>query len=256
VVEQNGEDWFNEQSEDKQRELMGREFFDAWKGGQFSFSDLATKREDAVYGQMTTATPLKDLISKVDESILPVPYNVEESPIDWVVKNQLSDADLPISHTDGLGSIAFNEDDLIRGRFTTDITGAYGMYDPRSKVITLASNADNVHVIGAETVIHEIGHHVHLSRITDDAATIWADISKNGTRALISNYAKSNQGEHFAEAYRAYARGDRYRKTLKNLEADSYRFMTILFRSNSKYLLPEGSEIGLDQFWIRYDPSR
>ena len=62
IVEQTGEEWFNGLSEDKQRDLMGPEFYDAWKGGSFGLSDMHHKEEDDVYGYMTTQTPLWELL--------------------------------------------------------------------------------------------------------------------------------------------------------------------------------------------------
>jgi len=62
VVEQNGEDWFNEQSEDKQRELMGPEFYDAWRGGAFGLREMVNTQHDDVYGAMKATTPLYDLL--------------------------------------------------------------------------------------------------------------------------------------------------------------------------------------------------
>jgi SPP1 gp7 family putative phage head morphogenesis protein len=60
VVTDTGEEWFNQQSEAYQREALGPGKYDAWKEGKFEFSQLATKREDAVYGQMTNAATLKE----------------------------------------------------------------------------------------------------------------------------------------------------------------------------------------------------
>ena len=62
IVEQTGEEWFNELPEAKQQELMGKEFYDAWKGGAFNLSDMHHKEEDDVYGQMTNVTPLWQLL--------------------------------------------------------------------------------------------------------------------------------------------------------------------------------------------------
>ena len=62
VIEQTGEEWFGQQSEDFQKQALGPMKYDAWKNNQFSFRDLATKREDPVYGQMTTATPFWELM--------------------------------------------------------------------------------------------------------------------------------------------------------------------------------------------------
>ena len=61
-IEQSGEDWFNSLDEAKQKELMGPEFYEAWKGGAFQLSDMPHKVEDPVYGWMTTEKPLWDLL--------------------------------------------------------------------------------------------------------------------------------------------------------------------------------------------------
>lgn len=61
-VTQSGEDWFNNLPEAKQKELMGPEFWQAWKGGAFELADMPHKVEDDVYGSMTTSRPLWDLL--------------------------------------------------------------------------------------------------------------------------------------------------------------------------------------------------
>lgn len=61
-IEQSGEKWFNSLSETDQQRLMGKEFYNAWKGGAFELKDMPHKVEDAVYGNMTTARPLWDLL--------------------------------------------------------------------------------------------------------------------------------------------------------------------------------------------------
>jgi hypothetical protein len=63
VEMQSGEDWFNEQDEATQRGIMGDTKYEAWKDGQFEFSQLVTNTPNDVYGNMKTVTPLKDLIS-------------------------------------------------------------------------------------------------------------------------------------------------------------------------------------------------
>jgi hypothetical protein len=61
-VEQSGEDWFGEQSETKQRELMGKEKYESWQGGAFNFGELAGSHVDDVYGRMTAEAPLWQLL--------------------------------------------------------------------------------------------------------------------------------------------------------------------------------------------------
>jgi len=60
--EQTGEDWFSTLSEAQQKEMMGAQTWDAWKGGAFKFDDFATHKHDDVYGDMLAKTPLKDLL--------------------------------------------------------------------------------------------------------------------------------------------------------------------------------------------------
>jgi hypothetical protein len=64
IVDQTGEDWFNELPESQQRGLMGDSKYEAWKENKFEFGQLATKHSDDVYGQMTTETALKDLLGE------------------------------------------------------------------------------------------------------------------------------------------------------------------------------------------------
>lgn len=201
--------------------------------------------------------PKGEEAAAVEEEQKPEGYTIADSPTDWLVEIELEEAKLPLSHTDGLVEINFNEGSLIQNKYEGKITEAYGVYNPVSKVITLSSNADNVAVYGGNTILHEIGHHVHLANMTNEAALEWSKISvNNGAFARISAYARTNQGEHFAEAYRAYARGGSYRAGLRNLEPNTYNFMRNLFKENSKYILPENEFAGIDQFWIRYNPAK
>lgn len=59
-----GEDWFKSQPEDVQRNIMGDARYEAWKDGKFAWGDMAQERDDPVFGQMKTETPLKDLVKE------------------------------------------------------------------------------------------------------------------------------------------------------------------------------------------------
>ena len=61
-IEQSGEEWFDGLDESRQKELMGPEFHEAWKGGAFQLNEMISKSEDTVYGEMTTVTPLWQLL--------------------------------------------------------------------------------------------------------------------------------------------------------------------------------------------------
>lgn len=167
---------------------------------------------------------------------------IDNGPTAFLARLEIEQADLPASHHNGLEGVHFNEGSYIHSG-TTD---AFGTYDPATRRIDLASNAPdrgayggNISVYGGQTVIHEIGHHVHLAKLTDDAAAEWERISGNGENARISAYAGTCRGEHFSEAYRAYF-GKDHRAKLKNLEPETYKFMASLNRAGSKKFLPEG----------------
>lgn len=60
--EQTGEDWFKEQPEAMQKQMMGSQTWDAWQGGAFKFDEFATHRHDDIYGDMLARRPLWDLL--------------------------------------------------------------------------------------------------------------------------------------------------------------------------------------------------
>jgi hypothetical protein len=60
--EATGKDWFEKQDEATQRSMMGKDKFDAWKGGAFQFSELSSEHKDDVYGNMRGETPLWQLL--------------------------------------------------------------------------------------------------------------------------------------------------------------------------------------------------
>jgi SPP1 gp7 family putative phage head morphogenesis protein len=59
---QNGEEWFKQQDEATQKQILGAGKYEAWKDGKFDFSQLAQHSDDATFGKMWTETPLKDLV--------------------------------------------------------------------------------------------------------------------------------------------------------------------------------------------------
>ena len=59
---QSGEDWFKEQPEAMQKQMMGAQTWDAWQGGAFKFDEFATHKHDDVYGDMLSKKPLWELL--------------------------------------------------------------------------------------------------------------------------------------------------------------------------------------------------
>jgi hypothetical protein len=175
--------------------------------------------------------------------------SIDKSPIDHLVRYEIDR--IPNHHLDGLAGISFAENSWIKANnaATGRITEAAGLYQPDTRKITLASNVDNIHVIGGNVTSHEVGHHVHMAKMTDAAADEWRSISENGKHARISAYARTNSGEHFAEAYRAYSSEGNKRKALRSLEPASYKFMQSLSKPDSKKLLPQGKYFSGD--WMK-----
>lgn len=64
-VEQSGEAWFGEQSEELQKKMMGGKW-DAWHDGKFDFGQLSTISHSDVFGDMRGEISLKDLLSLVE----------------------------------------------------------------------------------------------------------------------------------------------------------------------------------------------
>jgi len=63
-IEQTGAEWFTQQDEATQRNVMGDAKFEAWNDGKFEFSALSREYENDVFGTMRGSTPLKDLIGE------------------------------------------------------------------------------------------------------------------------------------------------------------------------------------------------
>ncbi len=55
--------WFREQPEARQIGMMGRARWTAWRDDAFEWRQLSRTYRDAVYGEMRTETPLRDLVS-------------------------------------------------------------------------------------------------------------------------------------------------------------------------------------------------
>jgi len=159
-------------------------------------------------------------------------------------------ADIPSEHYGGLSTISSGSQgvDMVttaRVSSGSDVVRVLGYYRPSTAEIVL-SGGDNIATIGGGTLHHEIGHHVHERRLTSEADAEWRGISDNGRNASISAYARTSRGEHFAEAYRAYAKGGNDRARLRRAEPRAYQFMAKVFRRGSKMLNPDGRLGGID----------
>jgi hypothetical protein len=57
-----GKDWFKEQDEETQRNIIGDAKWDAWQDGKFELEDLVTKTQDDTWGGSVKPTPLSELV--------------------------------------------------------------------------------------------------------------------------------------------------------------------------------------------------
>jgi hypothetical protein len=62
VIQETGVQWFERQNEATQRAMMGREYYDAWKGGAFQLPELSTVYHNDVYGDMRGEARLWQLL--------------------------------------------------------------------------------------------------------------------------------------------------------------------------------------------------
>lgn len=77
IVQQTGEQWFNNLDPAKQEKMMGTTIFDAWKQNKISLSDLSGKYSDPVFGAMRGVPSLTALGLKVK---LPAPIPAAPMP--------------------------------------------------------------------------------------------------------------------------------------------------------------------------------
>lgn len=85
---------------------------------------------------------------------------------------------------------------------------------------------------------HEIGHHAHMSKITDAASAEWAKISNHGLRCRVSEYGMQSTTEHFAEVFALYSIPGA-REELRVKEPAAHAFMERLWRDKSMWR-PDG----------------
>jgi hypothetical protein len=55
--------WFEEQSPDVQRRMLGAGRYEAWRNGKFDLQEIARLHVDPVWGNSWQERPLKDLVN-------------------------------------------------------------------------------------------------------------------------------------------------------------------------------------------------
>ena len=166
---------------------------------------------------------------------------IASGPTAGVIATSLEN--VPTHHRDGLTQIALADSGaFLRPNQSKETGWTSGQHDPEARAILLSQNVDNIHVIGGRVAVHEVGHHVHLRKLTADAAAEWDTYSQKGTTARISAYARTNQGEHFAEAYKNYFGTPSMRKRLRATEPAAYSFMQRLNKPGNRWMLADGTQ--------------
>ncbi|RMF00815.1 MAG: hypothetical protein D6768_11945 [Chloroflexi bacterium] len=99
-------------------------------------------------------------------------------------------------------------------------------------------NADDL----LDTLVHEIGHNVHMNirqenpEFYETWTNLFTDSQKlfeSGGTGFVSDYARSNKSEDFAESYRAYVRNP---AALLRANPEKYEFMRQNVFNNREYL--------------------
>ncbi len=145
------------------------------------------------------------------------------------ITSTLRSTELPKGAATGMKKIEIHDNldtpkDVAAGLSTA---GWYDAWGKNAGVLKInGADPDN-----ATEVLHEIGHHVHLAKLDSASSDEWASISRKGKAARISAYARTNTGEHFSEAFQAYARGGAHREKLRKLEPKTHNFMSRLWKT-------------------------
>lgn len=109
---------------------------------------------------------------------------------------------LPDEETDGIREINLLEEFGPPSSFNPEVS-IYGKYSPFRRRIRL-------YLFGhqEETLKHEVGHHVHLNRLSDAARDRWKTFYETGDNGkeepvgkMPTGYATTDEGEGFAEVY-------------------------------------------------------
>lgn len=157
-----------------------------------------------------------------------------------ILRHEIRSLQIPDTATDGLSHIFVTSEVKIREFSHDPAEPAMGVYLPGVVPMVVLNAKDIVRRradVSADTIAHEVGHHAHLSKLTDRTAAEWAVLSRHGANCRLSNGGRLNTTEHFADAFAAYAqhRVPYGRVRLKDLEPKTAEFMERLWRTPSMW---------------------
>jgi len=158
----------------------------------------------------------------------PTPINCIDDISDFEASRSLTDEQvqiylrqtLPLTHLDNCLGIRFiskpstDHDTFTAGRFLPLFRqiSVYGTID-------VLQSADEL----LDTITHEVGHNAHYNIRLDnwELALQWTELHKQN-RGFVSDYARTNEFEDFAESYWVYVRNP---ERLKATSPEKYEFM-------------------------------
>lgn len=205
---------------------------------------FATDTPTPTVPSTATGTPV------VTETVLPSPTPTRANCIDNIVNFEASGVvtsqqvqqyvreTVPPLHLENCREIRYIP--LAGGVHGRAVSGSFIPIVREIKVYALDGEAKTVSNF-LDTVVHEIGHNVHynLRRYQFDLDVEWSELYKQSQQTFkadgsgfVSDYARTNKFEDFAETYLAYVR---YPEFLKLYNPNKYEYMRLNVFEGQEY---------------------
>lgn len=115
--------------------------------------------------------------------------------------------------------VSENPGEYVAGMCETDRYKQESMIDINRQLPGGSNDGDKM----KETISHEVGHNVYWNVLSDGERETWNKLSESSDNTeYVSDYAKTNEREDFAETYRAYMSDP---ELLKEVSDQKYAFM-------------------------------
>jgi hypothetical protein len=185
---------------------------------------------------LPTATSTRVVVETVLPTDTPVPVNCIDNIINFETSGLVTNADIeqylrqtiPASHLDYCRVIEYQP--RLVGAHATPVAGSF---TPMFRQIYVYAIPQEFHTTEnlLDTLVHEVGHNVHYNMRRQDwnLGTRWTELYKRSKESFahnglgyVSEYARFNDFEDFAETYWAYVRQP---ELLKFANLEKYEFM-------------------------------
>lgn len=185
---------------------------------------------------LPTATSTKVVVVTIMPTDTPIPSNCINNIINFETSGLVTNEDIqqylsqtiPASHLDYCRVIEYQP--RLVGAHATPVAGSF---TPMFRQIYVYAIPQEFHTTEnlLDTLVHEVGHNVHynLRRQDWDLGTRWTELYKRSKDSFardglgyVSEYARFNDFEDFAETYWAYVREP---ELLKFANLEKYEFM-------------------------------